>query len=309
MPDRHRNQNRTGLKIAALLMAVLLWYYVVTQGDLSAGAQTISVPLQYNNVPADLNVSGPTQVEVKIWGTFHGNLNIVAYVDVNGLGEGAHTLPVKLGSIQGAMFTSVNPKQVEIRLDKISEKTLVIKHEVKQNPPTGYQLASVLLAPDHCLVRGSADSVSRVTAVVASLDLANVQDIATVKSNLKAIDANGKMVTEGLQIVPATVNASVVLEKIQLSKKVNVKPTYSGSLAAGYTLGEVKSDPLQVTLLGDQTRVEAINEISTKPVDISGKQEDFVTQAELVLPEGVVLSPSRVSITVRVIKSPVGGAQ
>lgn len=309
MVNKHPNQNKTGLKIAAVIMSILLWYYVSSQGDFTAGAQTLTVPLQYYNVPADLNVTGPTEVQVKLWGSFHGSANIVAYVELNGLTEGPHTVPVKMGSIQGALFTSVQPRQVDIRLDKMSEKSLAIKYDVRQNPPTGYALASVLLTPDRCLVRGSADVVSQVTAVVAPLDLGSVKDIATVKSTLQAIDANGKIVGQGIQIVPATVNAAVVLEKKQLSKKVNVKTQYSGSLAEGFALGEVTSDPLQVTVQGDQTRVEAINEINTKPIDISGKQEDFVTQVELVQPEGVVVSPTRVSVTVRVTKSGVSGVQ
>jgi YbbR domain-containing protein len=309
MVAKHQDRQKTGLKIASVIMSLLLWFYVINQGDLTAGAKTMNVTLQYHNVPAELNVTGPEQVTVRLWGAFHEAANIGAYVDLNGLEEGVHSVPVQLVSIQGAMFTSVEPNQVDVKLEKLGEKALAIKNEVKQNPPTGYQLSSVLLAPDHCLVRGAAEAVGRVTAVVAPLDLGSVKDIATIKSTLQAIDRDGKIISEGIQIVPATVNASVVLEKKQLSKKVNVKPQYSGSAASGYTLGEVKSDPVQVTLLGDQTRVEAINEVSTKPIDISGKQEDFVTQVELVQPEGVLISPTRVSISVRIIKNVVNGVQ
>jgi len=101
----------------------------------------------------------------------------------------------------------------------------------------------------------------------------------------------------------------VGLEKKQLSKKVNVKTQYSGTVATGYALGEVKSDPAQVTILGDQTRVEAINEISTKAIDISGKQEDFTALVELVQPEGVVLTPTRTSVVVKITKNAVNGVQ
>ena len=309
MVDKRQDRKKTGLKIASVIMSLLLWFYVINQGDVTAGAKTINVTLQYHNVPAELNVSGPEQVTVKLWGSFHGTANIVAYVDLNGMGEGVHQVPVQLESVQGAMFTSVQPNQVEVTLEKLGEKTLQIKQEVKQNPPTGYQVASVLLSPDRCMVRGAAETVARVTAVVAPLDLGSIKDIATVKSTLQAIDADGKVISEGVQIVPATINVAVVLEKKQLSKKVNVKTQYSGTVATGFALGEVKSDPVQVTILGDQIRVEAINEISTKPIDISGKQEDFTTLVELVQPEGVVLSPTRISVSVTITKNVVGGVQ
>lgn len=309
MVDKRQVQNKTGLKIASVIMSLLLWFYVINQGDVTAGAKTISVNLQYKNVATELNVSGPEQVTVKLWGSFHGTANIVAYVDLNGMGEGVHQAPVKLESVQGAMFTSVQPSQVEIKLEKLGEKALQIKQEVKQNPPTGYQVASVLLSPDRCLVRGAAEAVARVTGVVAPLDLSSVKDIATVKSTLQAIDADGKVISEGIQIVPATISVAVVLEKKQLTKKVNIKPQYSGTVATGFTLGEVKSDPVQVTVLGDQTRVEALNEIATKPIDISGKQEDFTTLVELVQPEGVVITPTRVNVSVKISKNVVIGVQ
>jgi YbbR domain-containing protein len=309
MVDKRQDRKKTGLKIASVIMSLLLWFYVINQGDMTAGAKTMNVALQYHNIPGDLNVSGPEQVTVKLWGAFHGTANIVAYVDLTGMGEGVHQLPVKLESIQGAMFTSVQPSQVEVKLDKLSEKALPIKQEVRQNPPTGYQVASVLLSPDHCQVRGSAEAVAQVTTVAAPLDLGNVNDIATVKSTLQAIDADGKVISEGIQLVPATIDVTVVLEKKQLSKKVNVKPQYSGTAATGFTLGEVKSDPAQVTILGDQTRVEALNEITTTPIDISGQQQDFTTLVELVQPEGVVLSPTRVNVSVKVTKNVVSGVQ
>jgi YbbR domain-containing protein len=309
MVKKRQDQRTTGLKIAAVVMSLLLWFYVINQGDVTAGAKTIEVALQYHNLPGGLNVRGPEQVEVKLWGSFHGSADIVAYVDLNGMGEGVHQVPVKLESIQGAMFTSVQPNQVEVTLEKLGEKTLQIRQEVKQNPPTGYQVASVLLSPDRCIVRGAAETVARVTAVVAPLDLGTIVDIATVKSTLQAIDADGKVITAGIQIVPATINVAVVLEKKQLSKKVNVKTQYSGTVATGFTLGEVKSDPAQITILGDQIRVEAINEISTKPIDISGKQENFTILVDLVQPEGVVLSPTRISVSVTITQNVVGGGQ
>lgn len=309
MVKKRQDRKTTGLKIAAVVMSLLLWFYVINQGDVTAGAKTIEVDLQYHNLPSGLNVRGPEQVAVKLWGSFHGSADIVAYVDLTGIGEGVHNVPVKLESIQGAMFTSVQPNQVEVTLEKLGEKTLQIKQEVKQNPPTGFQVASVLLSPDRCIVRGAADTVARVTAVVAPLDLGSIVDIATVKSTLQAIDADGKVISAGVQIVPATINVAVVLEKKQLSKKVNVKTEYSGTVATGFTLGEVKSDPAQITILGDQIRVEAINEISTKPIDISGKQENFTTLVELVQPEGVVLSPTRISVSVTITKNVVGGGQ
>jgi YbbR domain-containing protein len=141
------------------------------------------------------------------------------------------------------------------------------------------------------------------------MDLSNINDIATVKSTLQARDVNGKTVTEGIQIVPATINVNVVLQKKQLSKKVNIKPQFTGNLADGFSMGEVTTDPPQVSILGDQTQVDALNEIDTMPIDITGKSEDFTQAIDLVQPDGIVAAPTMVTIQVKITKTAVNGVK
>jgi YbbR domain-containing protein len=269
----------------------------------------MEVQLQYYNLPVDLTALGPEKVSVRLWGSFKGSSSMVAYVDLSGLDKGVYQIPVKLKSVQGAMFTSVQPNKVEVRLEALSERAVDIKYEVKQNPQAGYQLAEVLLSPNHCLIKGDADVLGRIAGVFASVDLGAIKDIASVKSSLQARDANGKVISDGIQIVPSTVDAYVVVEKKQITKMVDIKTLFSSTIPEGFTIGEIKSDPLQVTILGDQMRVEALSEILTKPIDITGKQEDFTLVVDLVQPEGVIIVPTKATIQVKISKSVVKGVQ
>jgi YbbR domain-containing protein len=72
-------------------------------------------------------------------------------------------------------------------------------------------------------------------------------------------------------------------------------------------MGEVKADPVEVTILGDQVRADAVNEILTKPIDITGKQGDFTQIVDLVLPEGITVVPSSVTIQVKITQNAVNG--
>lgn len=307
--NKKLKRKKIGLRIASIIMSILLWFYVINQGNVASSGNMIEVALQYHNVPTDLNVSGPQKVSVKLWGSFHGTADITAYVDLAGLDKGVYQLPVKLDTIQGAMFTSVQPNKVEVTLEELGEKVITIKYEVKQNAPPGYQLSQALISPDRCMIKGNADAIAKVAVVVAPIDLGNVKDIATVKSTLQARDVSGKAITEGIQILPTTVNANVVLEKKQLNKKVSPTPQFTGKLADGFTMGQVTIDPLQVTILGDQTRVDALNAIATKPIDISGKSEDFTQVIDLVQPDGIVVVPTKITIQVKIAKTIANGVQ
>lgn len=305
MVDKQQRTKKIWLRIASVIMSLLLWFYVINQGDVASGSKMTEVALQYYNVPADLNVSGPEKVSIKVWGSSQGSGDIVAYVDLNGYGKGVYEVPVKLDRVQGAMLTSVQPNKVEVRLEELSERVIQIKHEVKQNTQTGYQLSQALLSPDRCLIKGDAEAIAKVAAVVAPIDLGNVIDIAMLKPNLQARDANGNTITEGIQIVPTSINVYVVVEKKQLSKKVNVMPQFNGTIAEGFTMGEVKTDPAQVTILGDQIQVEGLNEVITRPINIDGKEEGFTQTVELIQPEGVSIVPGRVTVQVVITKKEV----
>jgi YbbR domain-containing protein len=148
-----------------------------------------------------------------------------------------------------------------------------------------------------------------VAKVVAPIDLGTIKDNTSVKVKLQARDANGKILSEGIKLLPAVIDAYVALEKKHVSKPLPVKPQIIGKAAEGFTLGEIKIDPAQITVVGDQVRVEALTEIVTKPIDIDGKQGDFVQVVELVQPEGSVISPTRVTISVKVTKNVVKGVQ
>ncbi|PKM78410.1 MAG: hypothetical protein CVU90_02620 [Firmicutes bacterium HGW-Firmicutes-15] len=309
MVEKNQRRKKIWLKLASVIMAILLWFYVVNQGDVLTGSNLVDVELKYRNPPTDLTVVGPEKVSVKLWGSLHGSGNIVAYVDLAGLGKGAHKVPVKLEPVTGAMVTSVQPDKVDITLEELSEKVFQVKHEVKQNPQAGYQLTEVLLASDSCMVKGEADAVGRVARVVAPIDMGNIKDVTAVKVILQARDVNGKNISEGIKLIPSTIDAYIVLEKKQVSKLVAVKPQLIGKAAEGFSQGEVKSDPAQITVLGDQMRVDALNEIVTQPIDIGGKQEDFVQVVEMVQPEGIIFSPTRITINVKISKNGVKGVQ
>jgi YbbR domain-containing protein len=67
-------------------------------------------------------------------------------------------------------------------------------------------------------------------------------------------------------------------------------------------VADIKVDPAEVTVLGDQTKVDAVKEISTGTVDIKDAKENLTREAELNKTEGIIIRPEHVSVTVTVEK-------
>jgi len=298
-PSRNKS---TGLKLFSLFMAILLWFYVANQGGLTSGKNLVQAELQYYNVPAGLTVVGPPTVAVKLWGAFRETGDIVAYVDLAGLDRGVHNVVVKVKPVKGAMLATVQPDKVKIVLEELEEHILSIKTEVKQNPPSGFELREVKLSPEKCLVRGERAVVSKVVTIVAPLNLADSKGISSLNTVLEARDAEGNVISEGINLLPETIKAYVVVDNKKEVKKVSVKPQFKGRLADGLKLGEISTDPLEISLLGEKNRLDNLNEIVTREIDLSDKKESFSQPIELVIPEGISASSLQVNIQVTIEK-------
>ncbi|MEN6325143.1 MAG: CdaR family protein [Syntrophomonas sp.] len=291
-----------GLKVISVIFAVLLWLYVANQGELTASQDSLKVQLQYRNLTEGFSVKGPEQVYVKLWGTARENRNIMAYVDMAGLGQGSHRIPVKVEPVAGVILTSVRPKEVDVVINKLKEETIPVKSIITRKPPSGYELLDVIIEPDKCMIRGEQSAVQAVAEVVAAVDLGAVRDFTTLKVPLQAKDAGGRVINQGIRLVPDKITVYAVIGQIQSSKKVKVKTPFSGTPELGYQLGKIEANVEEVTVLGSQEQLEGLEEVSIRPVDLTGKKESFEQDSEIVLPTGLKAYPARVLVSVEIKK-------
>lgn len=291
-----------GLKVISLIMAVMLWFYVINQGGLSTGKNMVKADLNYYNVPAGLTVVGPRTVAVKLWGSFSDVADIVAYVDLSGKVQGQYNVEVKVKPLKGAMFATVQPDKVKIELQELDERVLPIKYEVKGNPPTGYELRESMLSPEKCMLRGEREIVNKVAMLIVPLDLTNRKGIGSFDAAIQAKDAQGNLITEGVQLIPKTVKVYAVIESKKETKKLAVKTLFKGKVAEGFKLGEVTLEPAEVTALGEKVKLDLLTEITSKEIDLTDKKEAFSQTIDLQVPDGVSISPAQVSIKVAIDK-------
>lgn len=285
-----------GLKIISLLMAIMLWFYVVNQGGLTTGKNMVKAELNYYNVPAGLTVVGPRTVSVKLWGSFGDAADIVAYVDLAGKRQGQYDLPVKVKPLKGAMFAAVQPDKVKVELQELDERVLTIKHEITQQPPAGFELREIMLSPEKCLIRGEREAVNQVAMLAVQLDLTERKGISSFKASIQAKDAQGNIITEGIKLIPETVKVYTVVENKKETKELAVKAQFKGKAADGFKLGEISIEPAKVSVLGEKIKLDQLTEILSKEIDITDKKESFSQTIDLEVPEGVTISPAQVNI-------------
>jgi YbbR domain-containing protein len=292
-----------GLKIISVLLAVLLWLYVVNQDQISTKQNYTDVNLQYYNLPSGLTVSGPQTVSVRLWGTFKQSGQIIAYVDLASLSQGEYNLPVKVKPVNGAMFTSVKPDKVRVQLKRLKENTVSVEYEIRQNPPSGFELVDVVIEPSKCLIKGDQSAVNRVARVVAPLELGQVKDISSFKVDLVARDANGDTVS-GVVLVPGTVSVYSVVEQQKATITFPIQPQFTGKVPDGYQMTGYKLDHDTVSVLGPKEVLNKLTTIDVAKIDLTDKKESFSQAVNVTVPPGTNVYPAQVTVNVDIVKLP-----
>ncbi len=112
-----------GLKILALFLSFLLWATYTAEPPAEVG---YLVPVEFRNIPAQLEISGdvPTQVHVRVRGRAAllrrltpADLGII--VDLSGRTAGAALIPLSPENVEvpyGAQVVRVTPAQILLRL-------------------------------------------------------------------------------------------------------------------------------------------------------------------------------------------------
>jgi len=294
-------KKRTGLKLISLIIAVLLWLYVVSQGATTTPQELIKTPLKYHNLGEGLTLSGPDTVSLRIWGSLKRNGDTIAYVDLSGLGEGVYELRVHVEPVRGAMFTTVEPDKVEVVLKAVQEKELAIKYEIFKPPSPAYEVLDVVITPERCLLQGEEEAIKKVKTVKCQISLQNREGITFFYSPLLALDAGGRNINEGIRLIPEKVKVNVVLSQKKAEQKVGVKLVSSGN-TEGYQLRSLQMEPDFVTILGAESEVAGIQEINTEVLELEGRKESFNQELELMVPEGIKAFPSRIKVYVDISK-------
>ncbi len=209
-------------------------------------------------------------------------------LDLTGYTPGSYSVGFKYEQAVSSVEYKVDPSTVNIRIyDKISitkEAAIDVIHKDKLD--SKLNIDSVILERDDVIVKGASHKLEEVAIVKAIIDVNNFSNkkvgVTTLSDiPLIAYDEEGNKLD--VEIVPATVNATVNITSP--SKEIPIKLNVVGDLD-GVAIKSLKASKEKVTVYGNQ---EAINEIENLPVtiDVSGVKENKTYSINLAKPTGI----------------------
>jgi YbbR domain-containing protein len=298
-------ENNNVLKIVAFLLALLMWFFVNSDGQPRTElSRTFSnVPVTWQNLDNDFVVTRPPDnVDVVIRGDSSVldamvPQDLIIYVDLQGKKAGTHTLPVAGTSPRGTRITNWNPRTLEIEIDEIINLQIEVKLQIEGEPAEGYITGTPELSPPQVFVQGPRNRVQEVASIYAIINIEGLQEDLQVTALLQTINFNGQPAT-GVTVIPDTVDILLPIQKPD--KEVTVHVPIVGEPKEGFQLGEILISPARIKISGFMEYLASILRLETEPIDISDADEDVEREVKLVLPDGISALEEIISVTVQI---------
>jgi len=293
-------------KILAIIMAIVLWMYVMNEQNPPFESSFI-IPLEVRNVATDyVLLDAPETVKVKIRGPRNmvagvRTKDLKAFVDAKGLSEGSHNITVNVVIPSSLELVEITPDKVQLRLDPVISRQLAIEVRLTGTPAPGMVLGKAVPAHEQVAIEGPKNIVSTVGKVVAIVDLSGKSNDITADAVLTPINHADKEV-EGLTIYPERVRITVNLTAAAKKKILDVRPVTQGELPLGLVIKSAVTEPnkVEITETAPNKGIDKLDAIYTESINLTDITKDTDKEVKLQLPEGMTGATGTVIVKIKV---------
>lgn len=292
------NKNDRKLMVLSVLVAVIMWSFVMTSTNPSLSKTVRGVPLTIKNQEemqkdgyALVSKDELTNVNVKVEGSrsdlaYLSAEDLVASVDLGIPKEGIKTLIIKVEAPSGIKVDSVSPSNVNIKIEKIVKKDLPVDVKISDRLKDSKIIKVSEQSPENITVSGLRNDIDKLDRLMLKIDDEEYLDGKIHNVAVKPVDKNGKII-ENLELSQKYV--SISFDVLQ-SKEVNVEVNYD-DIPKNMKIEESKISPVKVIIKGEKNILDKIDSIKTKKIDLSNlKDNEFEQKVELEVPEDVELN-------------------
>lgn len=280
-------------KLISIFFAMILWLYVMSVVNPVITNEVLNVPAQLMNESilrqSDLVVFGQPEPAVRVRITGNRDQvqritreNIEARIDLRGYTEGTNSIPIEV-IVPAGVEVDWSPKFATIELERIVSKQKEVVVQIEGEPAEGYVLGEPQLRPNLVWVEGPESSVNSVENVVAQMNLEGKEENISLNLPLIAVNSRGEEVTT------VTVRTTLVdvFAPIDQLKSVGVDLDLQVEPAEGYRIMSIISEPVTITVKGQQDILAGINTLSTEPYLLEALTESTEVIIPIVFPRGV----------------------
>lgn len=311
-----------GLKITAVLLAVIAWFLVVNVSDPIRTNTYTNVPITVSNSSyiESMGLSGQLKQD-SVTVTISDKVSVVKSIDADDIVVTADLTQIinmdsnpvmvplsvvctKYPKISSEDIT-VTPKNVAINLEKLTSADFVVTPSADgTKPDIAYEVGTMSVDPEKITISGPESIINKIDKVVAKVNVTGLDQDVTLKGELVVIDKNQDALKEyqmaylTLQNLQEDRKVGVDVKLWKVQKDVVIFASASGTPKNGYQIGEVETTPSKISLVGSAEALEQLAlqgnviEIPASEIDATDQSADFETKIDIneFLPEEIRLA-------------------
>ncbi len=308
--DKQKRQDII-IKACCVIAALTLWVYIrntenpvstqlikyvpvdVVNLDTLEDKDLVAVPGQEFYV--NLNIKAPDSIARNI----DKNKDFKLQVDVKdyALKAGETKIPVTVKeSPSGVSILNPDGLLVKIEVDNLVEINVPTTTNVVGKVADGFYNDNVTMSLDTVRVTGPEKLLKSVKSVSGDIDIKDAKADINKIVKLKAVDANGKEVSD-VKINPDYAQVSVQVSK---GRVLEVQVKTKGAPSSGVSIETIEAIPKAVEVSGDTEVIDQVRTLSTETIDLNSINQDTTIDTNLIVPSGIKITNNNYKVKVKI---------
>lgn len=301
---KNNNINR----VIAVVVAIVLWAYVV--GEVNPVADTVvhDVPISFTNQDTlenkGLAVLSSSDHSVNI--TVSGQRTIISKTepsdfsvvcDVSSLEKGDNVVKLNVEGPSNLKIDNVSVEKITVVIDELITAEKPVKISITGNVEAGKEASVIDVDKNTITVEGPKTSVNKVTDMVVYIDAAEITESEkTFEVDAVPVDAGGTMIERVKSANGSKVKVSAVMyETKTVPLTVSVINQKEGKTERTYTA------PDTIIIKGTKAALDKVSSVKCKTIDLGNISQTTTTIAlRPILPEGVKVADGSKNLTMTV---------
>jgi YbbR domain-containing protein len=286
--------------------AILLWLVVLV---FNAKTLTLDVPLTISGLEPTLAIADnlttikvSAEVKSALVNGLQDTNNISAVLDVSEFTTVGkyQVVPVVKATLPEIKIINFSPKSFEINIVPRVSRLLTLKPQTVGFVASGFTTGAIALSPDSVAVSGPENIINNATYAIVPIKL-NEQTASFVTTGEPELQTATGQKLANLIFLPKEVAVSVEVKRGSSFKAVGLKPTFSGTLPAGYWLSAITFNPQALTIKGDGEKMANLDTLATTNINLNDRYGNFEDKVAVELPAGIeLLEPNLIEVSIKI---------
>jgi len=313
-----------GWKLLSLLMAVLLWHFVVTTNTSITRTKSVTGLTGYISGQSTLNTYGlamlenPTEelsdisvlIEVSQSDyAYPSEDNVQVTLDLSSVRTaGTQEVPLKASSAYGKVVR-IMPDSVPMTFEPLDSRIVPVNVQITGDDGKGMWYNVNRSNPSSLTISGAASVVQKIVSAYVYVDAAGAENSFTAAEEYTLMDGAGNLISQSMLNRSASsisVNVGVYPTK-EIPISTEISSVVLGEPAEGYIVESISIQPQTISVAAEQELLDRLEELRIQPISVEGRSQSFSARADVAtLTAFRNLSAEEVFVNINIVEETIG---